>query len=77
MPVRSTTPEYISLKDAAVRTGFSVFTFRDLVSAGKLPAYRLSDKPGSAIRVKISDVDALMQPVIPDAVYSDRAKRAK
>lgn len=70
MPTSPTTPEFISLKDAAARTGFSVFTFRELVNAGKLPAYRLSDKPGSAIRVRIRDVDALMQPVIPEAVYA-------
>ncbi|MGV0645072.1 excisionase family DNA-binding protein [Mycolicibacterium sp. XJ2546] len=73
MPTRPNTPEYESLQRAAVRTGFSVFTFRELVNSGKLPAYRLSDKPGSAIRVRISDVDALMKPVIPEAVYADRA----
>ncbi|WP_422747902.1 helix-turn-helix domain-containing protein [Mycobacterium sp. WMMD1722] len=67
-----TTPLYISLQDAAARTGFSVFTFRELINEGKLPAYRISDKPGSAIRVKVSDVDALMQPVIPAAVTASR-----
>lgn len=77
MPVRPNTPEFISLKDAAARTGFSVFTFRELVSAGTLRAYRLSEKPGSAIRVRISDVDALMRPVIPDAVYADRPRHVK
>jgi excisionase family DNA binding protein len=67
-----TTPLYISLQDAADRTGFSVFTFRDLISEGKLPAYRLSDKPGSAIRVKVSDVDALLRPMIPEKVTASR-----
>lgn len=66
------TRQFISLQDAATRTGFSVFTFRDLVSSGALRAYRLSDKPGSAIRVKISDVDALMKPVLPEAIVADR-----
>ena len=60
-----TTPHFISLQDAATRTGFSVFTFREKIASGELPAYRLSDKPGSAIRVKIADVDALMKPLIP------------
>jgi excisionase family DNA binding protein len=73
MSTRPIAPEFISLKDAAARTGFSVFTFRDLVNTGRLPAYRLSDKPGSAIRVKTRDVDALLKPVIPIAVYADRA----
>lgn len=61
-------PEYESLRNAAERTGFSVDTFRDLVSSGRLRAFRLSDKPGSAIRVRCSDVDALMKPVLPEVV---------
>lgn len=63
------TPEFISLKDAAVRTGFSQFIFRQKVASGDLPAYRISDKPGAAIRVKVADVDALMKPFIPSEVY--------
>jgi len=34
MPRPSPSPEFISLHDAATRTGFSVFTFRDLVNSG-------------------------------------------
>lgn len=74
MAARPITPDYESLQHAAARTGFSVFTFRELVSSGKLPAYRLSDKPGSAIRVRRADVDALFKPVIPDAIYSDHSR---
>lgn len=69
----TTIPEFISLQDAAARTGFSVFTFRELVAKGDLPAFRLSNKPGSAIRVRTRDVDALMKPLIPTAIYADRA----
>jgi hypothetical protein len=68
----TSTPEFISLQAAADRTGFSVFTFRDLVSSGELPAYRLSDKPGSAIRVRIRDGDALLKPVIPAEIAASR-----
>lgn len=68
----TTTPEFISLQDAAARTGFSVFTFRELVSSGELPGYRLSDKPGSAIRVRVRDVDALLKPVIPAEIAASR-----
>jgi excisionase family DNA binding protein len=68
-------PEFESMKTAAARTEISVWTFRDLIASGKLRAYRLSDKPGSAIRVKRADVDALFRPVIPDAIYADRAAR--
>ncbi|CAN3128607.1 Helix-turn-helix domain-containing protein [Mycobacterium sp. smrl_JER01] len=66
------TPEYESLRNAAARTGFSVYKFRDLVTSGALTAYRLSDKPGSAIRVRVRDVDALMKPVIPAEITASR-----
>jgi excisionase family DNA binding protein len=65
MPTTSpaTTREFISLRDAATRTGFSVGTIRDKIDLGELPAYRISEKPNSALRVKLSDVDALMKHV--------------
>ena len=58
-------PEFISLRDAAVRTGFSVFTIREKIDHGELPAYRISDKPNSALRVRVRDVDDLMKPFTP------------
>ncbi len=64
--------EYESLRSAADRTGFSVDTFRDLVNSGRLAAFRLSDKPGSAIRVRRADVDALMRPLLPETVRGAR-----
>jgi excisionase family DNA binding protein len=69
-------PEYESLRSAATRTGFSVDIFREKIASGELPAYRLSDKPGSAIRVKRADVDSLFKPVIPDAIYAGQRQIA-
>lgn len=77
MSAKTTTPHFISLQDAATRTGFSVFTFREKIANGELPAYRLSDKPGSAIRVKVADVDAMMKPLIPTEIYADRQASAR
>lgn len=73
----SPTPEYESLRHAAARTGYSVFTFREKIASGELPAYRLSEKPGSAMRVKVTDVNALLKPVIPVEVYADRQAGAR
>lgn len=58
-------PEFESLKTAAARTEISIYTLRDKAASGELRAYRFSDKPGAAIRVRRSDVDALLKPVIP------------
>ncbi|GAA4290892.1 excisionase family DNA-binding protein [Mycobacterium paraffinicum] len=71
----ATYPDYESLKGASARTGISVWTLREKIASGELRAYRFSDKPGAAIRVRRNDVDALFKPVIPDAVYADRARR--
>ncbi len=66
------TPEYESLRCAAARTGYSVPTFRELIERGDLPAYRLQNTPGSAYRVKVADVNALLKPVIPAAIAASR-----
>lgn len=71
----ATHPDYESLKHASDRTGISVWTLRDKIASSELRAYRFSDKPGAAIRVKRVDVDALFRPVIPDAVYAGRTTR--
>lgn len=80
-PTRTTTttvveplPEYESLKTAAARTEISIWTLRDKVASGELRAFRFSDKPGSAIRVRRADVDALMKPLLPKAIYADRQR---
>jgi excisionase family DNA binding protein len=65
-------PEFESLKTAAARTEISVYTLRDKIANGELRAYRFSEKPGAAIRLRRADVDALFKPVIPDAVYAHR-----
>jgi len=65
--------EFESLQHAARRIDCSVFTMREKVANGELAAYRFSDKPGAAIRVRVADVNALMKPVIPEVVYVDRS----
>jgi hypothetical protein len=50
MSARTTAREFESIKHAAERTDFSVFTIREKIDSGELPAYRLSDKPGLARR---------------------------
>ena len=81
VPTRTTTttvveplPEFESLKTAAARTEISVWTFRDKIASGELRAYRFSDKPGYAIRLRRADVDALMKPLLPEAIYAERQR---
>ncbi|CAM3283630.1 DNA-binding protein [Mycobacterium intermedium] len=68
-------PEYESLKHASNRTGISVWTLREKIASGELRAYRFSDKPGAAIRVRRVDVDALFKPVIPDTIYAGQRRK--
>lgn len=54
---------FISLREAGQRVGLSYWSIRARVRDGLLPAYRTSAT--SALRVKISDVDALLTRVVP------------
>jgi excisionase family DNA binding protein len=69
--------KYYSLKDGASYSGFSVYTLRELINSGELPAYRLSGRAGAEMRIKLSDLDALLEPVIPPAIYAERAARQR
>jgi excisionase family DNA binding protein len=64
--------DYESLRSASERMSIAVYTLREKIAAGELPAYRFSDKPGAELRVRVADVDALMKPLIPQAIYADR-----
>lgn len=54
---------FIGLREAGDRVGLSPWSIQRRIRDGLLPAYRTS--PSSALRVKASDVDALLTPVRP------------
>jgi excisionase family DNA binding protein len=54
-------PHYVDLHTVSKRTHIGYSTLRSYVASGKLPAY--SANGGRTIRVKVSDVVALLQPL--------------
>ena len=61
MPESPATPEpLISLEAAAERLDMHPRTVRRLISQGRLPGYRVGDR---AIRLRMSDVDKLLEPI--------------
>jgi hypothetical protein len=64
--------EFVGLEFASAYTDYCKATLRAKINSGELPAYRISDKPGSIIKVKISDLDKLFKPVIPEAITASR-----
>lgn len=50
-------------------------SIRTLIANGDLPAYRISNRPGSSIRIRISDVIALLQPVVPKTALASARSR--
>ena len=48
----------VGLREAADHVGMSLYTLRDWIKAGKVPAYRL----GQRWRVRIADLEALLVP---------------
>ncbi|GAC68859.1 helix-turn-helix domain-containing protein [Gordonia soli] len=75
-PTTSAGEQWESIPQAAKRTGYSTWTLRELISEGRLPAYRLSNKPKSHIRLKVSDVDAMFSAMIPIEVYGTNSAGA-
>lgn len=65
-------PKYVPMNDAVRYTGISKFTLRDKVARGELTAYRVTEKPGSAYLFKLSDLDALMKPIMPAEIAAAR-----
>lgn len=61
---------FIGLREAGERVGLSYWSIRSRVRDGLLPAYRTS--PTSDLRVKVSDVDALLTRVTPESVGAQR-----
>lgn len=59
----TTGDRFVSLRAAGERVGLSRWSIQRRVRDGLLPAYRTG--PNSALRVKVSDVDALLKPVVP------------
>lgn len=54
---------YLSQADAADYLGVSVRTIRQLISDGRLPAYRLSAARNGLVRLRRADLDALLTPI--------------
>jgi len=57
--------KFIGLAEAGQRIGVSRWTIRQRIVAGLLPGYRTS--PTSPLRVRVSDVDALLTRVTPES----------
>ncbi len=71
------TETYVPLREAAAAISYSVDTLREKVATGELPAFQMSGKRGAEIRVRLTDVFALLQPVISPAIYADRLARQR
>lgn len=61
-PVAGREP-WVGLSVAADYFGVSEKTLRRGIAAGEYPARRMGSSPGSAIRVKLSEIEATMYPM--------------
>lgn len=52
-----------TVAEAADRLGISTDKVRSSIADGTLPAYRVGAGPRAPIRIKITDVDALLRPI--------------
>jgi excisionase family DNA binding protein len=57
---QSVIPVHISKREATLVLGCSMPTVESLIKTGQLPAYRFGPR---SVRLKLADVEALLQPV--------------
>ena len=63
----ATTEQYLTVAKLAHKLDVSPWTIRDWIKSGKLRAIKLGDNPRAAVRIKPSDVDALLVPFTPSS----------
>lgn len=54
---------FVSLAEAAQHLSVSTKTLRRLIAAQTIPAYRVGNRPGGAIRLKVSEVEQVLYPM--------------
>lgn len=76
IPMAHPSGTFITIQQVRALLGFkSDKPVREQIDTGVLPAYRVSNKPGAAIRILVDDVYRVLQPVIPPEVYADMRSR--
>ena len=64
--IATTTGGYVNLEQAADWYGISQHSVRRLIADGDPPAYRIGKRQ---IRIKFADLEALADPILPDADF--------
>lgn len=58
-----TAERVVDVKEAAARLGVTTWTIRNYIRKGKLTAYRLGEGHSAPIRLKLSEVNAMLRAV--------------
>ena len=59
------TEQYLTVANVARQLGVSPWTVRDWIKDGKLAAYKVGRSVKSPVRIKASDIDALLVKIEP------------
>ena len=54
---------FVPLAEAAKHLSVSTKSLRRMIAAQEIPAYRVGNKPGGVIRLKISEVEQVLYPM--------------
>lgn len=65
----------LTIKQVAPLLNLNEWTVREWVDEGRLPAVRLGTGPRAPIRVRVSDVEKLLVPIVPRGPRPPRARR--
>lgn len=63
IPAQSAREGFVPLAEAARHLSVSTKSLRRMIAAQEIPAYRVGNKPGGVIRLKISEVEQVLYPM--------------
>ncbi|MCV7300881.1 helix-turn-helix domain-containing protein [Mycobacterium barrassiae] len=70
-----TAPKYLfTVAEAADQCGVSAWTIRDWLRQGKLPAVKVGRSRNAPVRIKASDIDAMLIPYVPSGARANRQR---
>lgn len=64
--------QYLTVANVARQLGVSAWTVRDWLKDGKLAAYKVGRSRKAPVRIKTSDLDAMLIPYVPSGSRTNR-----
>ena len=75
LPARPILDQHVTINEIATRFNLSPWTVRAWIQDGKLAAVKVGNGPRAPLRIRVADVEALLNPVTPSGRRSNEVAK--